>query len=55
MFQKQFQPVPIVQEDSSELYAVTADIFHVHHLYLVKKLSSKKKTVGFCLLKPNLI
>jgi len=34
MFQKQFQPVPIVQKDSSELYAVTADIFHVHHLYL---------------------
>ena len=56
MFQKQFQPVPIVQEDGSELYAVTADVFHVHHLYLVKKLSSKKKVVGFLSFKtqPNL-
>ena len=55
MFKKQFQPVPIVQEDRSELYAITTDVFHAHHLYLVKKLISKKKVVGFCLLKPNLI
>ncbi len=55
MFQKQFQPVPIVQEDSSELYAVTADVFHGYHLYFTQKINSKKKSLGFCLLKPNLI
>ena len=47
MFQKQFQPVPIVQEDGSELYAVTADVFHVYHLYFTQKINSKKKPLGF--------
>ncbi len=56
VFKEKLPPVPVVQEYSSELYAVTADVFHVHHLYLVKKLSSKKKVVGFLSFKtqPNL-
>jgi len=43
MHQKQFQPVPVVQEDSPELYAVTADVFHVYHLYFTQTINSKKK------------
>lgn len=55
MQKKQLPPVSIVKEDGSEFYATTADVFHVLHLYFTQKVNSKKKVVGFCLLKPNLI
>ncbi len=55
VFNEKIPPVPVVQEYSSELYAVTADVFHVYHLYFTQKINSKKKLLGFCLLKPNLI
>ena len=55
MFQKQFPPVSIIKEDISQFYAITTDIFHVHRLYSNKNVNSNKKSLGFCLLKPNLI
>jgi hypothetical protein len=55
MQKKQLPPVSLIKEDSSEFYAITTDIFHVHHLYFTQNVNSKKKVVGFCLLKPNLI
>ena len=56
MQKKQFPPVSLVKEDISEFYAITTDIFHVHHLYVTQKVNSKKKVVGFLSFKtqPNL-
>ena len=57
MQKKQLPPVSMVKEDISEFYAITTDIFHVHHLYVTQKVNSKKKVVGFLSFKtqPNLI
>ena len=57
MQKKQLPPVSIVKEDISEFYAITTDIFHVHHLYVTQKVNSKKKVVGFLSFKtqPNLL
>ena len=57
MQKKQFPPVSLVKEDISEFYAITTDIFHVHHLYVTQKVNSKKKVVGFLSFKtqPNLM
>ena len=57
MQKKQLPPVSIVKEDISEFYAITTDIFHVHHLYVTQKINSKKKVVGFLSFKtqPNLL
>ena len=57
MQKKQLPPVSMVKEDISEFYAITTDIFHVHHLYVTQKINSKKKVVGFLSFKtqPNLM
>ena len=57
MQKKQLPPVSMVKEDISEFYAITTDIFHVHHLYVTQKVNSKKKVVGFLSFKtqPNLM
>mgnify|MGYP003401813028 len=57
MQKKQLPPVSMVKEDISEFYAITTDIFHVHHLYVTQKINSKKKVVGFLSFKtqPNLL
>lgn len=47
VFKEKLPPVPVVQEYSSELYAVTADVFHGYHLYFTQKINSKKKSLGF--------
>lgn len=47
MFEKQFPPVSLIEEDVSEFYTTGTDIFHMHHIYLDKKINSKKKSLGF--------
>ena len=54
VFKEKPPPVPVVQKYSSELYAVTADVFHGYHLYFTQKINSRK-VVGFLSFKPNLI
>ena len=56
VFKEKLPPVPVVQEYSSELYAVTADVFHGYHLYFTQKINSKKSRWVFVFkTQPNLM